>query len=561
MNQTRHCVYVASPSFGSEGSDQSPPPRGILGRIGRAGKTALAIGAVLALAACASTRPEPVDEARPGLDLPSIPDYEPPQQDWQERPEYVVPQHMAGRIPTRVALLLPLGAEDPGVQHVAKSLRDAAELALFEIDSPDLLLVIQDTQGNAAGASRAARRALDQGAELIIGPLFAESVRSVTPMARERGVPVIAFSSDREVGGDGVYLLSFQVEEEIRRVVDFAAQNEMMSFAALVPKNAYGLRVQTALGDNVTAIGGQVQHLVAYNPYTDDFREPVKSIAEYGERKASLDEQIAELTALQDEVALAALQRLKDSETWGPVSYDAVLLPEGGTRLRSLAPMLPYYDIDNRTVRFMGTGLWDDPSLWREPSLQGGWFAAPPPDLRATFSAKFKGAFDYDPHRLASLAYDGVTLAAALGMGEVGERYTPERLENQGGFAGIDGIFRFLPNGATQRGLAVLQIQNGAVRVVGDAPSAFPAPQPDFDPYAPAVRDPMGRPADDPWSADRFDATDDDAWRTPPPSARSAPAAPTVRAADPYDPNAYDDGAFGTRTDGAGSPDWRDPDR
>ncbi len=476
----------------------------------------------LALAACAATPhvEYPPDQPYGQPQRPAPQARVEPQQAWPERPEYFAPQHMAGITPTRVALLLPLGAQDAGTRKVAESLRDAAQLALFEVERPELLLILKDTKGTAEGARIAARQALDQGAELILGPLFASSVRAVAPLALERNVAVVAFSSDRQAAEEGVFLLSFQVEEEIRRVVEFAARQNLQNFAALVPRNPYGERVATALRSQVYGYGGDIKHLVAYEPWTDDFRDPVRQIAEYSERKSALDAQKQELAHRTDEIAKRALSRLQKSDTWGMVSYEAVLLPEGGTKLRSLAPMLPYFDIDNRSVRFLGTGLWDDPSLWKEQSLQGGWFAAPPPEVWTSFVRLFDSHFSYQPPRIASLAYDGVTLAAALADGRAGERFTKERLLNRNGFAGVDGIFRFTEAGATERGLAVLEVKDGTVEVVGDAPAYFDATR-DFwtsdprqdDPYGTG---PAGGPARDPFARDPYSTEPDesDPYRT-----------------------------------------------
>jgi ABC-type branched-subunit amino acid transport system substrate-binding protein len=392
---------------------------------------------------------------------------------------------MAGKQPVRVALLLPVGSEDEAIRHMAKGMRHSAELALFQINLPNLLMIVEDTKGTAQGAERAARRAIDQGAEIILGPLFSGSVNAVSPLARQKNIPVVAFSTERAVAGNGVFLLSFQVEEEVRRVVEFAMQQEMTGFAALVPDNAYGAKVATTLEAQSYLYNAEIRHMVKYDPYADDLRADVKTIAEYGQRRTALESQVTVLNDMDDDqAALRALERLKDTDGYGLVSYQAVLLPAGGSKLRRIAPLLPYYDIDNKNVKYLGTGLWDDPSLWSEPSLQGGWFAAPTPEVRGIFNQLFESNFGYQPPRLASLAYDAVTLAAALSVdGRAGQRFTAQRIVDPSGFTGIDGLFRFLPTGGAERGLAILEVRKGGVKVVGPAPTSFSA-APQIDPFA-----------------------------------------------------------------------------
>lgn len=453
---------------------EKPWTRSVLG----SWRTLIAGALLSTLAACATgTRdyeqargPEPTSRYEQGdpsrLATPGEPGF-------QEEPSFYNPRHLAGETPIRVALLLPLNSDDPNAKRVAKGLRDAAQLALFQVQRDDLVLLLKDTGGTPQGAAQAAQVALSEGAEIILGPVFADSVAAVAEQAGRRNVPVVAFSSDRRVAAPGVHLLSFQVEEEIRRVVRFAAEQQLSQFAALVPRNTYGDRVASAFEQDVQAVNGYVSQIISYDPTAGDFREPVSQLADYRKRRRSLEEQREALEGRTDEAAQRALARLEQAETWGNVPFQAVLLPDGGSTLRSLAPTLPYYDIDNRSVRFLGTGLWDDASLWKEKALQGGWFAAPPPQARSNFQDLFLSTFDYIPPRIASLGYDAVTLAAALANAPLGQRFTPDRLTNPNGFAGIDGIFRFLSTGGTERGLSILEIQEGQVVVVGPAPRQF----------------------------------------------------------------------------------------
>jgi ABC-type branched-subunit amino acid transport system substrate-binding protein len=164
-------------------------------------------------------------------------------------------------------------------------------------------------------------------------------------------------------------------------------------------------------------------------------------------------------------------QPARDLASYG--GFDAVLLPEGGTKLRALAPLLPYSGVNTRSVKVLGTGLWDEPQLGREPSLVHGWFAAPPPEARQKFIERFTAAYGRMPPRIASLGYDAVALAASLADAPPGERFTPDRLSNPNGFSGIDGLFRFDPSGHIERGLAVNEVLTNGVAAVSPAPTSF----------------------------------------------------------------------------------------
>ena len=434
-----------------------------LGLVARA--SALGLG-LLVLAGCTTTGtstpppqrtenrlPEPNGAMRNEVQQPSV----------TSRSNLIRPVHMAGQEPVRVALLLPLGDASPQAQAIAQSMRNAAELAVFRSGRTDLLLLTKDTRGTVPGAQAATREAIAEGAEIILGPLFANNVEAITPLARGAGLSVIAFSSDSQVADSDVYLLGFTPEQEVTRVAEYAMSQGYFEFAAMMPRSDYGNRVDAAFESTVSRYGGYVVQTVPYDRNAEDFRNEAAILAHtYG---------VGSMRRYDENgVALGAENLVPERQ-----GFTAVLLPEGGTPLRLLAPSLPYNDIDNRVVRFLGTGLWDDQRLWREPSLNEGWFAAPDPARRERFGRAYEEVYGTAPHRLASMSYDAVTLAATLAEAPFGQRYSRQRLTNPSGFAGVDGIFRFRQTGGTDRGLAVLEVDNGSVRVASPAPERFGA--------------------------------------------------------------------------------------
>jgi branched-chain amino acid transport system substrate-binding protein len=186
----------------------------------------------------------------------------PPRPPVMDQPNYYrLPNTPTGEVPVRVALLLPLSSPSAENRAVAQALERAAELAIFDAKAPGLLLMPRDDGGTPEKAIAAATKAISDGAEIIVGPLFAPSVTAIGPVARSKHVPVIAFSSDRSVGGPGVYLLSFQPETEVNRIVSYAVQSGHSSFAALIPNSAYGDKVSGAFSDSVMRAGGRIAGL------------------------------------------------------------------------------------------------------------------------------------------------------------------------------------------------------------------------------------------------------------------------------------------------------------
>lgn len=408
-------------------------------------RTGLVLGLALLAAACSTPGGGRQAPATPQVTPPPKIEVAPPPlattPATRDPSRFITPAFMGGERPVRVALLLPFNSPRGNVRTLSNALYNTAQLALFEFDSPNVLLIPKPTGGTAAGARQAAREALDAGAELIIGPLFAEEVTAVAPVARHFNVPVIAFSSDSSVGGPGVHLLSFPLDEDVERIVDYASLQGMTRFAALYPQGSYGERVRAAFERAVSLRGGSVVASTSYPADPQSMYDPA--------------------------------QRVARAHGGGEGNYQALFLPEGGQGLKAMAPLLPYYDVDPRKVKFLGTGAWDDASLTREPPLHSAWYPAPPPEAHAQFLERYRRAYGSTPPRIASLGYDAVSLAVALSSLPEGERYTQETLTNEDGFAGVDGIFRFNPDGSTDRGLAILEIRPTGAVVIDPAPASF----------------------------------------------------------------------------------------
>lgn len=368
----------------------------------------------------------------------------------------------------RVALLVPLSGHQ---KDVGRALLDAAQMALFDIDRPAVALMPFDTRGTPDGAALAAEAAVRGGAHLILGPLLRQSVVAAAPIAREGDIDLVAFSTDRSLAGNGVYLLAFLPYQQIERIVSYAIEQGHERFAALIPDNAYGRIVLKAFYEVTEAYGAEVSAVEVYPMDLSKLFGPVRRLADYDRRRAALLARRRVLEARGDDPdARLELRELDKLDSLGEPDFEAILIPEGGQMLQALIPVLPYFDIDPMTVQFLGTGLWDDPDLLREPVLAGSWFAGPPPGSASAFAARFADHYGRQPPRIASLAYDAM-LIAALHAGGTG--VPRDLLLSPDGFRGLDGVFRFRSDGTAERGLAVIQITGEGFEIISPMPTTF----------------------------------------------------------------------------------------
>lgn len=389
------------------------------------------MGLLLLLAGCAQQRAEPIYREPAPAPVQPVEAIEP------------LP---AG--PVKVALLLPLTGN---ASEVGQDMLEAAQIALYDVGQTDMVLLPRDTRGTNEGAAAAARSAIEAGAELILGPLFASGTGTVAAIARQHDVKVISFSNDASVAGDNVWVVGFRPEEQVARVIDFARRQGMTRIGALAPDDAYGARAVNGFREAMGGVTGGLEG-PAHAFYPADEREAARVVREFTGYRAPPEGSIG--------------------QSGNTRRFDALMIADGGSRLRSIAALLAFYDVDTATTRPLGTMLWEsDPRLLFEETLQGGWYASVSPEGERNFQARFQRAFGREPGALAGLAYDATALAAVVAASD--RSFPRELLTDPSGFVGRAGIFRLRGDGTTQHDLAVLEIDNGTARVVEPAPSSF----------------------------------------------------------------------------------------
>ncbi len=363
------------------------------------------LAGMLALAGCATGPREPIGPP-PREPLPAPP----------------------GQAYNGVAVIVPLtGPDGP----VGTSISNAAKLALIDTGEKSLRITVYDSAA-AGGAAAAAGRAIAEGNRLILGPLLAEDVRAAAPVARNAGVPIIAYSNDESVAGDGVYIMGFTPDQSIGRVVSYARSQGVGSFGALVPNGLYGQRAGQALIEAVRKSGGRLVSMETY------------------------DRSQASVTA--------AARRLNAK---GQV--DAVLIGDASRMAAIAAPVL------RPGSKRLGTELWaTDRSISRSTPLRGSWFAAAPDFQFERLVQRYRARYGKTPYRLASLGYDSVLLAVRSARSwPIGRAFPARTLIDREGFAGVDGSFRFGRDGIAERLLEVREVTASGTRPVSPAGTAF----------------------------------------------------------------------------------------
>ena len=384
-------------------------------------RAALGGGLVLTLGGCNAVGVDmPSDSAQPG---PAAPPANGP----------LVGEKL-GTGPVRVGMILPLTQNGGGPNPIGVSMRNAAQLAIDGFGAPYITLMIEDDHSSSDAAAQAAQAELGAGAQLILGPVFANDVRSASAAAKSAGKPMIAFSTDVTVAAPGVYLLSFLIQGYVDRIIQYAVSSGKKSFAIMAPQNDYGSVAADRFQDRAQSLNVQMVVTARYS----------------AGQMAGAAQQVA---AVQGQI-------------------DALFIPEQADAMPAVANALASANVK---TKFLGTGVWNDPRVLKLPQMQGAWFSAADNSGFDAFAQRYKAKFNSDPARLATLAYDAVTLAAALARNGGTDPFNQAALTNISGFNGADGVFRFRDDGTNERGLAVMEIDDNAAKVVSPAPRSFGA--------------------------------------------------------------------------------------
>lgn len=329
----------------------------------------------------------------------------------------------------RVAVLVPLSG---GNAALGQSILNAANLALLDTGGQRIRITAYDT---SRGAAVAANEALADGNGLFLGPLLAEDVRVVAPLARRAAVPVVAFSNDVSVAGDGVYVMGVNPGQSIERVVAFARSRGAQRFGALVPVGIYGQRTGQALTRAVEAAGGNLVGMQSYDRTPGNLRGAATRLNAQGR-------------------------------------YDAVLIADGAQVAVQAIPMVR---ATSPQPRILGTELWaTESNLGGNVGLRGAWFAAPSDANFGAFRTRYRARYNSNPFRLASLGYDSVLLTVRIAANwPIGRRFPDRALRESEGFAGVDGAFRFGRDGVAERALEVREVATAGTITVSPAPRGF----------------------------------------------------------------------------------------
>jgi len=348
--------------------------------------------------------------------------------------------------PVVVALMVPLNSGNSVTEQLAQNMVNAANLAVRDVSGANIDLRVYETGGNAEMAVAAANRAVADGAQIMVGPLYSASTAAIAPIAAQAGINVLSFSNTTSVAGGNVYIMGVTFDSIADRLVRQSVAEGKTNIAIVYQEGVSGESGKASIERAIARNGANLTTAVSY---------PLN---------------ITEMGA----AAVGIAETLRGSGSNAVVFTDSPLRGLGFIT----ASLASNRFRTKRDAQFMGLSRWDSSNeVLVTPSLQGGWFAVADPGLTLQFETRYQLAYGIEAHRLSGLAYDGIAavgamISAARASGE-NNAFSTERLTDPAGFAGVTGIFRFRADGTNERGLAIMKVENGVATMISPAPRSF----------------------------------------------------------------------------------------
>ncbi|MEM6617779.1 MAG: ABC transporter substrate-binding protein [Pseudomonadota bacterium] len=344
-----------------------------------------------------------------------------------------------------VALMVPQGTGQPQTEALANALVAAAQMAVEEMEDVKIDLRVYPTGGNANQAAAAAQRAAEEGAKILIGPLFAEAANAAGTAVAGRGINVLSFSNNPDIAGGNVFILGDTFANTANRVVGFAAAQGKRSVAALIRADAAGNVAAAAIETAARNNGAQFVGATRYELSTQ-----------------SVVQSITTTRTLLNQTGATAL--VLDADAAGALPVFAQLLPENG--------------VTSAKTQFLGLTRWDQTAetIRTNPGLQGALFALPDINATQSFESRFTARYGSRPHILAGKAYDGIRAVGTLLRGGTADALTRSQITRAAGFTGAGGVFRLRTDGTNERALSVATFREGQLVVLDPAPRGFGGP-------------------------------------------------------------------------------------
>ena len=329
---------------------------------------------------------------------------------------------------TKVTMLLPLSAPGPkGAQ--GRKMKDAAQLAMNDLGNKVLTLTIEDTRGDDARSKELALKALSS--RVVIGPTELSVARHLAQVSGK--LPPVLTLAENFDGAPGIYSVPLNEADSAAAGAAAIAAKGARKFVLLVPRGPDASVLEKRVANSLSVYGAS---LAVTTPY------------DAGESGATV---VSNVKAVVE-------------------APEAIILATGNDNPAFIAGALKSEGLLKKGVALIGTNRWlEHPT--DDQALQGAYIATLDAKETGPIAERFESMFNYPADNSVAYAYDTVALTAGIANALGPDGLQKSAFENPAGFRGSTGVFRFRPDGGSERSMPFYRIENSKLKQIAKSTS------------------------------------------------------------------------------------------
>ena len=306
----------------------------------------------------------------------------------------------------KIGLLAPLTGDN---SELGNQIVKSVQLALKDINSDLIEIFPRDTQSNPEVTLRSAIELQQNGINLVIGPIFYESL---TYLDQVNDITFLSLTNKTLDLPKNVISSGINSTSQINAIKKFIELENIQKSIFLIPNLNYDLEIEKGIKSSKIKIFKKYHYDIEPTKLT----QQIEKITNYAIRKQNLIDEITRLENSDDPVKERKIENLKKRYTLGNLNFDSVVITDFDESLKSVITSLLYSDVSPKDFHLITLNQWFDESLLKETNLHPIYYPSINKKNLDNFKKKFLNEFNQSTNHLSLLSYDLVGLIYYLSL-------------------------------------------------------------------------------------------------------------------------------------------------
>ncbi len=340
----------------------------------------------------------------------------------------------------KIGVLLPLSGQ---FQDIGESFLKAIQLALYDISDKSVKIYPKDSKGTASDSYLAAKEFQEEGIQIVIGPIFFESLEK---LGEVNNITFISLTNKSKKIPKNTIAFGINIDSQINVLDEYFKKIQINKTLLLSPNSEFIQQSSSVEEKDIL----KFYRTYKYDTNPKKITQEIEKITKYRERKKDLERRIKILEKSDLYKHKQELKKLEQRHTLGSVNFDSVLVIDFGERLKSVLTSFMFSDVSNKRVNFFTINQWFDKTLFNENAMENLHFPSVDFENLKKFNKKFKSKFNDKPNKVSILAYDALGLIYYCWSSN-NFQFEAKQLYSKKGFKGLQGNFKIQENQSYQK--------------------------------------------------------------------------------------------------------------